>query len=87
MLNGYAFLNPSQARALRIQRVQDLEIQHYGALLMTEENPEDQIAQKEAAELERRIAYHMEILTAGDPGQPDKAPVESLETSPSELPK
>lgn len=66
-MNGYMFLNPEMARSIRRGRIQQLEEEHYGALLLREENDKDDSAAKMIAELERRIKHHVQALNTEMP--------------------
>lgn len=83
-MQAYTFLSPQQSRALRAQRVQELEKEHYMGLLSLEEDPNDQVAQLAVAEMQRRIEHHMEILTDFMPGQQDEETAQSPEAPPED---
>lgn len=54
----YSHLTAGQAEELRHRRVLDLEIDHYRVKLALEEDPGDEKAYLDLAELERRIELH-----------------------------
>lgn len=73
------FLNPGQAREIRVDRVRQLEVEHYVALLLLEEEPRDEKQAMKVRELERRIEHHVKALTGAlDEGCRDGIPQENL---------
>jgi len=79
-MDGYMFLSPSQAHQVRVNRLQELESEHFYALLRLEEDPKDKVMQQTLVELERRIKHHVQALTPEDPEQ-NQAPTESSENT------
>jgi hypothetical protein len=67
----YRFLNPGTARKIRLGRIQQLEEEHYHALLLAEEDDRDGTAGRAALELERRIDHHVQALTTETAAQDD----------------
>jgi hypothetical protein len=61
-MNEYVYLSPDQARQIRRNRLHDLESQHYGALIMLEEEPKNGKLLATLTDLARRIEHHAQVL-------------------------
>lgn len=87
-MNGYTFLTPEQARDIRVDRIRQLEIEHYIALLLLEEDPLNEKQSMNVKELERRIEHHVQALTGKlDEGHQDGIPQEDLLSAGQEVAK
>ena len=64
-MDGYMFLKPYDAHIMRVERIRELETDHYRALLLLEETPGDDSTIKTVKELERRHAHHVGVLHSG----------------------
>lgn len=58
----YRFMGPKKAQQIRLQRMQQLEEEHFYASLLLEENEKDSVAAATLAELERCIRHHAQVL-------------------------
>lgn len=74
-MDGYMFLKPERARSIRRARIQQLEEEHFSALLVLEENNENDSAAKVVLELERCINHHIRALNTETPAQQESLPL------------
>lgn len=83
-MREYRFLRPEGAHRIRLGRIRQLEEEHYHALLLAEEDPEDGTAVRAALELERRINHHIRTLAAETTDQDDDLPTTADDVMPAE---
>lgn len=73
----YQLLTPRDLVQLRRERLLGLEADHFRARLLLAENPEDSQAQKDIAELARRVECHRQVLDpAPEASVPDMSEAE-----------
>lgn len=58
----YVTVNKADLRALRVERLRLLELDHARCLLSLEENPQDAQSLRDIVDIERRIILHRDIL-------------------------